>query len=151
MFNLNRHASGSQWHHAYCENSGIALSILNWRSKSSSDKKYPHTRHDKHFIRSAFTRRNKKVVTSNCRQDTAVHHQSCKQQSVTLPPAGRCLNFGPIEKNIMFLGPQRAREGLVLSTALLALRGRRASRSDTRAASQTFERMHNTRSNGSKT
>jgi hypothetical protein len=36
-------------------------------------------------------------------------------------------------------------------SALVQVRGRRASRSDTRAASQDFERMHNTLSHRSKT
>ncbi len=70
------------------------------------------------------------------------------------------LSFGPIEKYFMFVATsacarrtgaaarmeQRRRERL----ALLAVRGRRASRSDTRAACQAFQRMHNTRAMGPK-
>ncbi len=58
-------------------------------------------------------------------------------------PAGTavCLSFGPIEKYFMFsvtLACAR-RTG-----AAVRVERRRASRSDTRAASQAFERMHNT-------
>lgn len=71
------------------------------------------------------------------------------------------LRFGPFGKILRFLVPISCarRTGTAARVerkrrercALLAVRGRQASLSDTRAASQAFERMHNTLSHRSET
>ncbi len=77
----------------------------------------------------------------------AMEKQVCSREGGAETTVGY-LSFGPIERYIMFFVTSACSRR---TGAAARVERRRASRSDTRAASQAFERMHNTLSHRVKT